>query len=82
MLSILDKTAHLFKSTDPEIEVEYQAETIAKFGLDYKDGEFFLTTLRTDCLAKENCGIPSNKIKKTISSLGLEAGCLPGSGCC
>ncbi len=66
------------------IEVEYQGEqTIQKFGLAAHDGNLQLTSKLTDCLAKDNCGIPQ---KKEISLAGFTAksagSCTPGSGCC
>ncbi|MBA3986995.1 MAG: hypothetical protein H0X63_10580 [Flavobacteriales bacterium] len=63
---------------DLEIEVEYQGVTIQKFGLDYNGTSFLLRTKHTDCLAKDNCGIPAESLKvaETASS------CAPGSGCC
>lgn len=42
-------------SDDLEIEVEYQGESIEKYGLDFNGGAFLLTTKQTDCLAKDNC---------------------------
>ncbi len=70
---------------DLDIEVEYQGETtIQKFGLDIRDGALHLTTKLTDCLAKDQCGVPP--AKKTISLSAFTApstgSCTPGSGCC
>ena len=56
---------------DLEIEVEYQAGTIGKFGLDYKDGNFLLTNKQTACLALENCGLPI-----MAENLVIDKGCL------
>ena len=61
-----------------EIEVEYQAGTIGKFGLDYKDGNFLLTNKQTACLALENCGLPIIAENLLID----KGGCTPGGGCC
>tara|TARA_R110000868_G_scaffold373305_3_gene637254 strand:- start:117 stop:569 length:453 start_codon:yes stop_codon:yes gene_type:complete len=62
---------------DLEIEVEYQAETIGKFGLDFNGINFLLTSKQTDCLAKENCGVPIQK-----SEIQSTNSCAPNSGCC
>lgn len=62
------------------IEVEYQGETIGKYGLEFDGNNFQLTTKFTDCLAKDNCGIPKTKV--ALSELQSEACCAPGSGCC
>lgn len=65
---------------DQEIEVEYQGETIEKFGLDFDGTQYLLTQTKTDCLAKENCGIPVQKVKQKLSE--LKDACTPGGGCC
>jgi hypothetical protein len=64
-----------------EVEVEYQSETIGKYGLDFDGKRFLLTPTQTDCLAKEKCGIPEaqpvNPVPAETSSC-----CSPESGCC
>jgi hypothetical protein len=67
---------------DLEIEVEYQAETIGKFGLDFDGKNFLLTTKQTDCLAKENCGIPAEKPKRKLAEINNEPCCSPDGNCC
>jgi hypothetical protein len=69
---------------DWEVEVEYQGETIGKYGLDFNGSHFLLTTKMTDCLARENCGIPEQKPRIRLSALVATDGnsCTPGSGCC
>ena len=70
-------------SSDLEIEVEYQMkETIGKFNLDFDGINFVLTSKLTDCLAKENCGIPSEKEKVKIGEWKEKVSCNPNSGCC
>ncbi|MDB4643948.1 DUF6428 family protein [Flavobacteriaceae bacterium] len=66
-----------------EIEVEYQGDTIGKYGLDFKEGVFILTSTLTDCLAKDKCGIPQEKPRIRLSNIQSEkSGCSGGSGCC
>ncbi|WP_299780989.1 DUF6428 family protein [uncultured Formosa sp.] len=66
-----------------EIEVEYQGETIQKYNLDIIDGTFQLISKFTDCLAKDNCGIPQEKPKQNLKELTTPVNtCTPGSGCC
>lgn len=66
-----------------EVEVEYQGETIGKYGLEFDGKYFLLTQTQTDCLAKDNCGIPVEKAKKALSELTEKVDCCtPGSGCC
>ena len=68
---------------DLDIEVEYQGDTIGKFGLDFDGTNFLLTTKQTDCLAKESCGIPSEKPRIKLRELQeAEPCCSPNSSCC
>lgn len=84
LISIIELSEKQLGLTDEEIEVEYQGETIGKYGIDVKDDRFILTSLTTDCLAKDKCGIPEKKEKVSLSSLSNEntGCCSPGSGCC
>ncbi|TDK45416.1 DUF6428 family protein [Algoriphagus formosus] len=81
LVSIIELSERVLVIPDLEIEVEYQGETIGKYGLDYDGNNFLLTTKMTDCLAKDNCGIPAEKPKIRLSQL-QSSGCAPGSGCC
>jgi len=72
----------IFNLKDVEIEVEYQGDTIGKYGLDFTGTDFLLTTKQTDCLAKDNCGIPAEKPKVRMSQLQGQSYCDPASGCC
>lgn len=67
-----------------EIEVEYQGETIGKYGVNFEFGRFLLSSLKTDCLAKENCGIPAQKPKLVMANMTgtNNSSCTPGGGCC
>jgi len=68
---------------DGEIEVEYQAETIGKFGLEVKGDNLVLTNKMTACLAEDQCGIPAVKKKIDLGELVQSGGaCTPGGGCC
>jgi hypothetical protein len=75
IIALAEKTLNI---GDYTIEVEYQAETIAKFGLRFANGIFILQTTQTTCLASDQCGIPFLETigEKTIAS------CAPGGGCC
>ena len=79
IISLSEKTLGL---EDQDIEVEYQGETIGKFGLDFDGTNFLLTTKQTDCLAKDKCEIPVEKPKVKLSALKNITTCTPGSGCC
>ena len=82
LLLIIELSERILAIGDHEIEVEYQAETIGKFGLDFDGKYFLLTTKQTDCLAKDQCGIPEKKPKMRLSQLQKSSTCEPGSGCC
>ena len=80
LVNIIELSEKTLQLQDLEIEVEYQAETIGKFGLDFNGTSFVLTTKYTDCLAKDNCGVPKPKVK--LSQLQEAACCTPGTNCC
>lgn len=83
IIKIIDATQHMFAGEDLDIEIEYQQDTVGKFGLEFNDGTFILTNTKTDCLAKSNCGIPAEKTKTNLKELQAEASsCAPNSGCC
>lgn len=79
IIKLSEKVLHL---EDLDIEVEYQAETIGKFGLDFDGKNFLLTQTQTDCLAKDKCGIPIEKQKVILSDLNNEPCCSPDGNCC
>lgn len=81
LVSIIELSEKTLDLKDEEIEVEYQGETIGKYGIDWINGEFVLTSTTTDCLAKDKCGVPVEKVKRSLSSL-TQNKCTPGSGCC
>ncbi|MBU2928658.1 DUF6428 family protein [Winogradskyella psychrotolerans] len=84
LLSIIELSEKVLQIEDLDIEVEYQGETIGKYGLDFDGKHFLLTTKLTDCLAKDKCGIPEAKPKLKLSELQDQAAscCGPDSGCC
>lgn len=82
LLDIIQLSERVLEIEDLEIEVEYQADTIGKFGLDFDGQHFLLTSKQTDCLAKDQCGIHAEKPKKILSEIQTATSCAPGSGCC
>ena len=84
LLNILDLSKKVLNDEDLEIEVEYQTETIGKYGLSIDDDAFVLVAKETDCLAKIKCNIPQSKPKIKFSELTLasQSTCTPGGGCC
>lgn len=69
---------------DAEIEVEYQSETIGKYGVEFNGKDFVLTTTQTNCLAQDKCGIPPEKLKVSLSDLQNtnQSCCTPIGKCC
>jgi Family of unknown function (DUF6428) len=84
LVHIIELSERTLNIPDLEIEVEYQMkETIGKFNLDFDGTHFLLTSRLTDCLAKDNCGIPAQKPKVKIGEWKQkETSCNPNSGCC
>lgn len=67
--NIIELSERRLNLSDLEIEVEYQSDTIGKFGLDFDGQNFLLINKQTDCLAKDKCGIPVKKKKISLSAL-------------
>jgi len=86
LMNIINLSENKLGILNDEIEIEYQAETIGKYGVEFNDGIFKLTSTQTDCLALNSCGISPAKIKVSLSGLKKTAGepntCTPGGGCC
>lgn len=81
-LHILELSQKITGTEDLDVEVEYQQETIGKFGLEYDGKEFMLTAKHTACLAADSCGIPEKKKLPMRELTTASACCEPGSGCC
>ena len=84
LLHIIELSERVLELEDLEVEVEYQSETIGKYGLEFNQSEFHLISKKTACLANENCGIPKSKQKVSLAGLKMKEGtsCAPGGGCC
>jgi hypothetical protein len=83
LLKIIELSESKLGIVDEEIEVEYQAETIGKFGIDFNGKEFILTNKETACLAEDACGIPQKEKSQfvEISSMANNC-CTPNGSCC
>lgn len=81
---IIGMSEELLGIGDLEIEVEYQSETIGKYGLHFNGKDFVLVPKQTACLASDACGIPSVKSKVQMAELQTvpSNSCTPGGGCC
>ncbi len=82
LINIIELSEKVLGIEDLEIEVEYQGQTIEKFGLDFDGTNFILASKQTDCLAKDNCGIPAEKTKLKLSEVNNEPCCAPDGNCC
>jgi hypothetical protein len=85
LITIIELSEKVLHLPDLEIEVEYQSDTIGKFGLEFNGTHFLLTSKVTACLAEDKCGIPQEKLKvnlKELSSDVAAATCTPGGKCC
>lgn len=81
--SIIEVSEKLLGLDDLEVEVEYQNSTIGKYRMEFENDSFRLVGTQTDCLAKDNCGIPATKPKVSLKTQQKEpVSCAPGSGCC
>ena len=84
LINIIALSEKVLGMEDLEVEVEYQSDTIGKYGLEFNGKDFVLTSKQTDCLAKDNCGVPEEKIKVKLSDLQntKQSCCEPGTKCC
>ena len=73
----------MFELADLEIEVEYQGkETVGTYNLGFDGTYFLLESKLTACLAKDACGITTEKPRIRIFDAGNGNTCEPNSGCC
>lgn len=83
LLNIIELSEKVLGIEDFEIEVEYQAQTIGKYDLDFNGTNFILQNKQTACLAEDHCGIPSDKQKVKLSEIKNESSCCtPDGSCC
>ena len=82
IIEIAEKVLQIDPTLD--IEIEYQRDSISKYGLSYNGSNFQLTSKSTACLAQDACGIPIEKQKVKLADLGSAAAssCKPGGSCC
>jgi hypothetical protein len=84
LIGIIALSEKVLGLEDLAVEVEYQGETIGKYGIEFNGRNFMLTNTMTDCLAQDKCGIPAQKSKVKLSDLqNASSGCCaPGGSCC
>jgi hypothetical protein len=83
-LKIINNAEKIIGTEDLAVEVEYQSDTIGRYGLEFDGNNFVLTVKQTDCLAQDKCGIPQEKPKVLMAELSNtnQSCCTPGGGCC
>ena len=83
LLNIIELSEKVLGIEDFEIEVEYQAQTIGKYDLDFNGNDFVLLNKQTACLAQDQCGISEEKQKVKLSDIKIEQSCCtPNGSCC
>ena len=83
LLKIIALSEQVLGIADFEIEVEYQENTIGKYDLGFDGVHFLLLNKQTACLASDQCGVPAEKTKVSLSGIAVESNsCTPGGGCC
>ncbi len=80
LLRIIDLSEKLYEDENLELDVEYQTDTIGRYGLQFNGKVFVLTNKYTACLAEDACGI-TPKQKQPIA-INVINNCTPGGGCC
>jgi hypothetical protein len=82
-LRIVKQAEKTLSLEDVEIEVEYQQDTIGKFGLQMDRSEFILVPLQTACLAMDQCRVVPEKVRVKLSELTkTKVCCGTTSSCC
>lgn len=84
LIGIIEKASSILGNQDHEVEIEYQGDTICRYGVQTMNNVFMMIPKQTDCLAKDSCGIPVVKKKVKLSELQStnQQSCNPASGCC
>lgn len=79
LLNIIALSEKVLGIEDLEVEVEYQSDTIGKYALEFNGTNFMLLSKQTNCLAKDNCGIPPEKLRVNLSDLKSQSSCCTSS---
>ena len=82
MSKIIDIAEAKLGVGNDEIEVEYQSDTIGKFGLGFERGTFILTSTNTACLASSSCDSVPNKNQMKQNKVENIPACCQESSCC
>lgn len=80
-LKIIDHSERSLSLPDEQILVEYQGNTLESYSLDFSQGDFVLSPLKTECKAMDSCS-PIGKEKLANTSLKTSSCCGSESQCC
>lgn len=81
LVHIIELSQNKLQIGDLDIEVEYQGDTIGKYGLDYINNSFHLVPKNTTCLAQDQCGVPTTEAQ-VLQEVSTGSCCGPDTGCC
>ena len=81
LIAIIELSEKALQINDIEVEIEYQQETIGKYGIAFNGTHFALTSKKTACLASDVCVTPTKR-KISLQQLQTDKSCNPNSGCC
>lgn len=82
LLKIILMSEEKLGLSNEEIEVEYQSETIGKYGIEFNAKNFILTTTHTACLASDSCEKKQSISLKSLASGLKENACCNNVGAC
>lgn len=83
LLHIIALSEEKLGIADAEVEVEYQSDTIGRYGLDFNGSHFVLKNKTTACLAQDACGVPAERQTNGFIQVAASSStCTPGGGCC
>lgn len=80
LLDIIDMYEQKIDAWDYDVQIEYQSDTVGIYDLERYNGAFVLMPTKTDCLAKDTCGIPSQSDPANL--MWWWSWCCGGWGCC
>lgn len=81
LLNIINLSEEKLGIENAEIEVEYQSDTVGKYGLDFNGRNFILVSKKTACLAENKCGTVSQKTEINAAAVQPSC-CTPNGDCC
>jgi len=75
VLTIIAQSNAVLIDPNATVEIEYQTDTIGRYGVYFSENKFVLSPLFTACPAPDLCGIPAIKSKLKLSEIGTTNSC-------